>query len=97
MRVRVVEGADGASQVVIAERFDTSDVDLVVAIADRLRSRPWCEAVSLDLREAHVVSDYVIARLAADLRHSRGRVSLVGLSQHQHRLLRYLGEEADGG
>ncbi len=51
----------------------------------------------LDFHEVEVLDDCAIAKLASELhRREAGHVVLVGLSEHHHRLLRYVGAEAAG-
>jgi anti-anti-sigma regulatory factor len=92
MRTHVRWGADGGAVVGIAGKFDTPDVEQLSAVTQRcLESRG---AVTLDFHGAEVLSDCAIARLAHELERAHGHVSLMGLSEHHHRLLQYMGAEA---
>jgi len=92
MRTEVRTGGDGQLSVLVEGAFDTPDVDTLVALVESLwRSSP-ARPLTLDFREAREVSDYAISRLARETHGGPTRVSLVGLSLHQHRLLQYLGD-----
>jgi CheY-like chemotaxis protein/anti-anti-sigma regulatory factor len=48
--------------------------------------------IVIDFREVRLVEDFALARLAGELGGTlRGRVTLLGLSEHHHRLLHYFG------
>ena len=49
------------------------------------------QPVTIDFREVRLFHDLAVARLARDVRDLHRCVSLVGLSEHHHRLLRYIG------
>ncbi len=92
MTTHVRWGADGGAVVGITGKFDTPDVEQLSAVTERcLGSRG---TVTLDFHEAEVLGDCAIARLAHELERAGGRVSLMGLSEHHHRLLQYMGAEA---
>lgn len=92
MRTRVRRDDDGAV-ISIAGTFDRTDVGELGLLA-----RSLCSTSSnlvLDFHEVEELDDCAIARLASELhRQERGHVVLVGLSEHHHRLLQYVGEEA---
>ncbi len=65
------------------------------AEADRLRDmirrlEPQ-KSVTIDFREVRLCHDTAVARLARDLVESHRQVSMLGLSEHHRRLLRYIG------
>jgi anti-anti-sigma regulatory factor len=83
---------DGGAVIDIAGTFDTTDVDALGMLARSLYSTG---TVVLDFHDVEVLSDCAIAKLAIELhRQEPGHVTLVGLSEHHHRLLRYVGAEA---
>jgi hypothetical protein len=47
--------------------------------------------VTIDFRAVRLFHDIAVARLARDICELHRRVSLIGLSEHHHRLLRYIG------
>jgi hypothetical protein len=56
-----------------------------------LRSLDPKKPVTIDFREVRLFHDLAVARLARDIGDLERRVSLIGLSEHHHRLLRYIG------
>jgi hypothetical protein len=84
---------EGGAVIDITGTFDPADVGELRTLA-----RSLCSACSvvLDFHEG-VLDDCAIAKLALELHgEMRGSVVLVGLSEHHHRLLQYVGEEAPG-
>lgn len=74
------------------DRFEMRDADelhdLLLTIE---RERP----VTLDFRNVRGIEDFVIARLAQDF---AGRsMHILGLSEHQHRIVRYFAPAYDRG
>jgi len=51
-------------------------------------------SVEIDFRRVRDCDDVALALLARDLVSGRGRIALLGISQHQQRLLGYLGVPA---
>lgn len=47
--------------------------------------------ITIDFREVRNFQDLAVARLARDIQQQHRQVSLVGLSEHHRRLLRYIG------
>ena len=47
--------------------------------------------ITIDFREVRQFHDLAVARLARDIVALHRDVSLIGLSEHHHRLLRYIG------
>ena len=93
MRTHVLRN-EGGAVIGITGTFDPADVGELRTLA-----RSLCSACSvvLDFHEVDVLDDCAIAKLALELhREIRGSVVLVGLSEHHHRLLQYVGEEAPG-
>ncbi len=74
------------------DRFEMSDADELHDVLLKIeRDRP----VTVDFRNVRAIEDYVIARLAQDF---AGRsIHILGLSEHQHRIVRYLAPEYDRG
>ena len=68
--------------------FDVAEADELCSLISRLDVDG---SVMLDFHRARTVSDVAIARLANGLLEIRRRIAMVGLSTHQHRLLRYMG------
>ncbi len=52
--------------------------------------------VLIDFSQARDSQDLAVAMLAQDLANAPGRASLLGLCQHQRRLLRYFGIDDEG-
>lgn len=90
MRARVSRD-DGGALISIAGTFGLADVEELAVLAGGLCSRV---RVVLDFRRADAIDDCAIAKLASELHGQRGQIVLVGLSEHHHRLLQYVGEEA---
>jgi anti-anti-sigma regulatory factor len=83
---------DGGAVINVAGTFDTTDVNELGMLAGSLYS---VGNVVLDFHDVEVLSDCAIAKLAIELhRREPGHVTLVGLSEHHHRLLQYVGAEA---
>ncbi len=75
--------------VVVHGTFDASDArrlhDVLAELAPSSRVR-------VDFHEVRLFDDSAVARLSRDLTGPYGaNVELVGLSEHHHRLLRYMG------
>lgn len=86
---------DGGAVITIAGTFDTTDVDELGMVA---RSLYPTGTVVLDFHEVEVLSDCAIAKLASELQQQEsGHVVLVGMSEHHHRLLRYVGGRGGRG
>ncbi len=80
--------SSGGAVVIIEGSFDAGDADQVRLIASAL---DVAGPVTLDFHEVRSASDLAIAKLARGLLEAPGHVSVVGLSEHRHRLLRYIG------
>ena len=63
------------------------------AFHDALREIPTTTPVIVDFRNVRDCHDFAIALLAQEITSRTGRVSLLGLTHHQQRLLRYFGVE----
>jgi hypothetical protein len=78
----------GETVLVVHGTFNRQDLAaLERAIAEAGRGA----RVRVDLHEARNCDDAAIAMLARGLQGSAGDVEVVGLSDHHHRLLRYMG------
>jgi CheY-like chemotaxis protein len=84
----------GGAVVRVAGSFDASDADQLWSLTSALDAGG---PVTIDFHEVRSAGDLAIARLATGLLEHSHQVSIVGLSEHQHRLLRYIGLELDGG
>lgn len=60
-------------------------------LSDVLRELEPDRPVTIDFREVRLFHDIAVARLARDIGELHRSVALVGLSEHHHRLLRYIG------
>jgi STAS domain len=78
----------GGVVVAIEGPFDVADVDQLHILASTLDADG---PVSLDFHKVRSASDTAIARLAGGLRDVPRPVWMVGLSEHQRRLLKYIG------
>ncbi len=76
--------------VTLHDCFDASDLRKLHEV---LSEAPTGCPITLDFREVRLFHDAAVAQLARELS-SAPEVSVVGLSEHHHRLLRYLGEGA---
>jgi anti-anti-sigma regulatory factor len=73
---------------VLEGTFDAADVDsLHDALHDVARERP----VAIDFHLVRLFKDFAVARLVGEIAARSGHVNLIGLSEHHHRLLRYVG------
>ncbi len=86
-------GGGAASQPFVIEPEGTFDIPAAQEVARALAGAPHFE-VRLDLSHVRVFHDFGLAVLARALAGRSPRVRVVGLNQHQVRLLRYLGVEA---
>ncbi len=80
--------ATGGAVVAIEGHFEVGDVDRLHVLASTLHVDG---SVSLDFHKVRWASDTAIVRLAGELRNVPRPVSMVGLSEHQRRLLKYIG------
>jgi CheY-like chemotaxis protein len=88
-----VRSPSGGAVVRVAGSFDASDADQLWSLASADAGGP----VTIDFHEVRSAGDLAIARLATGLLEHSHQVSIVGLSEHQHRLLRYIGLDSDDG
>ena len=75
--------------VAVHDCFDASDADELHEVLVRIEGD---RAVTIDFRDVRRIEDFVIARLAQDFAHRPVRV--VGLCEHQRRILRYFAPES---
>jgi sporulation protein YlmC with PRC-barrel domain len=76
----------------VEDRFEMSDADELHDVLLKIeRDRP----VTIDFRSVRRIEDFVIARLAQDF--TRTSMRILGLSEHQHRIVRYFAPEYDAG
>jgi hypothetical protein len=80
----------GGAVVAVEGSFDAADADQLGSIASALDAGG---SVTLDFHEVRSASDMAIVRLARGILEAPGHVSMVGLSEHHHRLLNYVGLE----
>jgi anti-anti-sigma regulatory factor len=85
---------DGGAVITIAGTFDTTDVDELGMVA---RSLYPTGTVVLDFHEVEVLSDCASRSSRASCSNKSGHVVLVGMSEHHHRLLRYVGGRGGRG
>jgi anti-anti-sigma regulatory factor len=88
-------GVGTATQPFVIERGGTFDIPAAQEVARALAGAPHFE-VCLDLSQVREFHDFGLALLAQALAGRSSRVRVLGLRQHQVRLLRYLGVEAVG-
>ncbi|OFX25459.1 MAG: hypothetical protein A2V77_15395 [Anaeromyxobacter sp. RBG_16_69_14] len=73
---------------VLEGTFGAADADsLHGALHDVARERP----VAIDFHQVRLFDDFAVARLVTEIADRPGHVTLIGLSEHHHRLLRYVG------
>ena len=84
------------SDVVVLRLAGTFDAAEAWRVHDALGDFPPGTRVSLDFREVRVFHDFAIALLARELLARHGRVTAVGLCQHQRRILKYFGVDESG-
>ncbi len=73
---------------VVLGTFDAAEAErLHDALVKIERERP----VTIDFHEVRLFKDFAVAGLVQEIAARMGRVTLVGLSEHHHRLLRYVG------
>lgn len=87
-----IQAHDGASGTVVELQgaFDPDEADRLHALLLELEpDRP----VTLDFRAVRLFHDLAVARLARELGDGQRRVAMLGLSEHHHRLLRYIAAE----
>ena len=80
----------GGAVVGVEGSFDVADVDQLRSIASALDA---AGPVTLDFHDVRSASDMAVVRLARRILEAPGHVSMVGLSEHQHRLPGYIGLE----
>ena len=73
---------------VLEGTFGAADADsLHGALKDVAGERP----VAIDFHQVGIFNDFAVARLVKEIADRPGHVTLIGLSEHHHRLLRYVG------
>jgi anti-anti-sigma regulatory factor len=80
----------GGAVVSVEGSFDAADADQLGSIAFALDADG---PVTLDFHEVQSAGDMAVVRLARGILEASGHVSMVGLSEHHHRLLTYIGLE----
>ncbi len=76
---------------VLEGTFDAANADsLHDALHDVARER----AVAIDFHQVRLFNDFAVASLVREIAERPGHVTLLGLSEHHHRLLRYVGAQA---
>ncbi len=75
----------------VLELSGSFSTDEAERVREMIRALEPHRPVTIDFREVRLCHDTAVARLARDLVESERRVSLLGLSEHHHRLLRYIG------
>ncbi len=87
MQTFITRPPSGGAVVRVEGSFDTPDAEPLCSIASALDA---CGQVTLDFHEARAVTDCAVARLARGLVEAQLHATLVGLTDHQHRLLKYI-------
>jgi anti-anti-sigma regulatory factor len=89
MTIQARAHRSGRTEVVLHGSFDASEER---RLHELLADLAPCGPVRVDFHEVRLFDDYAVAQLARDLSAAYApNVSLVGLSEHHHRLLRYMG------
>jgi anti-anti-sigma regulatory factor len=90
MTVQVRNESKETVLVMMKGTFDAAEADcLHGALHELARERP----VAIDFHEVRLFKDFAVARLVQEIADRSGHVTLLGLSEHHHRLLRYMGSE----
>ena len=87
MRTQVRRPVDGGVVVSIAGTFNATDADQLRSVTEGLCAS---SLVTLDFHEVEELSDFALAKLAAELPRTHGQFALAGLSEHHYRMLRLL-------
>ncbi len=87
-----IEAHDGANGTVVELHgaFDPEEADRLHALLLELEPE---KPVTLDFRAVRLFHDLAVARLAREIGDARRHVAILGLSEHHHRLLRYIGPQ----
>jgi CheY-like chemotaxis protein len=88
MPIMMLEHAD-ETVLAVHDGFGASDVE---ELHDLLLRIERDRAVTIDFREVRWIEDFVLARLAPEF--ARRRIRALGLSEHQHRIMRYFAPES---
>jgi hypothetical protein len=77
--------------ILVANRaLKVADAD---ALHDALHAITREKPVAIDFHLVRLFDDFAVARLAPEIADRPGHVTLIGLSEHHHRLLRYVGSD----
>jgi hypothetical protein len=86
--------ADGTVLSIEGTAFDAGEAEHLHRLLLELDP---AQPLTIDLRSVRLVHDTAVAQLARDLLPAFRRVSLLGLSEHHRRLMRYFGPGAELG
>jgi anti-anti-sigma regulatory factor len=89
-------GSDARSEILVSIRNEEFDLESAGRLRSILREASLDREVTIDLRNVRVVHDTAVARLAQDLQ-TVPHVLLLGLTEHQRRLMRYFSTPSDRG
>jgi anti-anti-sigma regulatory factor len=87
MTVYVQNGPEGTI-LVLEGTFDVAEAD---SLDDALHHVAPERPVAIDFHQVRLFNDFAVARLAQVIADRPGHLTIVGLSEHHHRLLRYVG------
>jgi Mg-chelatase subunit ChlI len=82
----------GPSHFLVSERFDLVDAR---AIHRALAAAGADAAATIDFRGARHSDPVAVAQLARDIAARPGRLAIIGMGHHDHRLLDYLGRSRE--
>jgi anti-anti-sigma regulatory factor len=89
MTVQVRNESKG-TVLVVQGTFDVADAD---ALHDALHAITREKPVTIDFHLVRLFNDCAVARLLQEIADRPGHLTLIGLSEHHHRLLRYVGSD----
>ncbi len=72
--------------------FNVADAD---SLHDALHELAPEKPVAVDFHQVRLFADFAVARLVQEIADRPGHVTLIGLSEHHHRLLRYVGAQSE--
>ena len=87
MTVQVRNESEG-TVLLLEGTFDVADAN---SLHDALHDVPPERPVAIDFHLVRLFNDFAVARLAQAIADRPGHLTLIGLSEHHHRLLCYVG------
>jgi hypothetical protein len=94
MTIDTRTGSGGTVLSIEGGAFDASEAE---RLHELLLELDPAQQLTIDLRSVRLIHDTAVAQLARDLLPAFRRVSILGLSEHHRRLMRYFGGGAEMG